>query len=81
MTASSRGEYEIGAMCGFINGGVNSDFIDFGDNAEMEEAFGEGPAGTGTPELRALAVPRRRMDLRRRAAEVSLIALGVGGCR
>lgn len=24
-----KGEYEIGAMCGTLNGGVNSDFIDF----------------------------------------------------
>jgi hypothetical protein len=41
-----RGEYEIGTMCGTLNGGVNSDFIDFDfqGNDEMEEAFGEGEA-------------------------------------
>ena len=40
------GEYEIGVMCGTINGGAHSDFIDFdfGGNDEMEEAFGEGQA-------------------------------------
>ena len=37
-----KGEYEIGVMCGTINGGAHSDFIDFdfGGNDEMEEAFG-----------------------------------------
>ena len=40
-----RGEYEIGTMCGTLNGGVNSDFIDFDFQAdEWEEAFGEGEA-------------------------------------
>lgn len=41
-----RGEYEIGTMCGTLNGGVNSDFIDFHfeGNDEMEDAFGEGEA-------------------------------------
>ena len=41
-----KGEYEIGVMCGTINGGAHSDFIDFdfGGNDEMEEAFGEGQA-------------------------------------
>jgi hypothetical protein len=36
-----KGEYEIGVMCGTINGGAHSDFIDFdfGGNDEMEEAF------------------------------------------
>lgn len=41
-----KGEYEIGTMCGTINGGVNSSFIDFhfeGED-EMEPAFGEGEA-------------------------------------
>lgn len=41
-----KGEYEIGVMCGTINGGANSDFVDFHfqGNDEMEEAFGEGQA-------------------------------------
>lgn len=41
-----KGEYEIGAMCGTLNGGVNSDFIDFdfAGNDEMEDDFGEGEA-------------------------------------
>ena len=39
-----KGEYEIGVTCGTINGGAHSDFIDFGCNDEMEEAFGEGQA-------------------------------------
>ena len=60
-----KGEYEIGVMCGTINGGAHSDFIDFdfGGNEEMEEAFGEGHAGRGTSDLRALAVSRRRVDI------------------
>ena len=41
-----KGEYEIGVMSGTINGGANSDFVDFHfqGNDEMEEAFGEGQA-------------------------------------
>jgi hypothetical protein len=39
-----KGEYEIGVMCGTINSGAHSDFIDFGGSHEMEEAFGEGQA-------------------------------------
>ena len=39
-----KGEYSIGVMSGTINGGAHSDFIDFGGNDEMEEAFGEGQA-------------------------------------
>jgi hypothetical protein len=41
-----KGEYEIGVMCGTINGGAHSDFVDFdfGGNDEMEVAFGEGQA-------------------------------------
>ncbi len=33
-------------MCGTINGGAHSDYVDFdfGGNDEMEEAFGEGQA-------------------------------------
>ena len=60
-----KGEYEIGVMSGTINGGAHSDFIDFDfhGNDEMEEAFGEGHAGRGTPDLQALAISRRRMDL------------------
>jgi hypothetical protein len=57
-----KGEYEIGVMCGTINGGAHSDFIDFGGNDEMEEAFGEGHAGRGTSDLRTLELPGRRVD-------------------
>ena len=41
-----KGEYEIGVMCGTINGGAHSDFVDFHfpGSDEMEEAFGEGQA-------------------------------------
>src|SRR5215218_521613 len=39
-----KGEYEIGVMCGTINGGAHSDFIDIGGSDDMEEAFGEGQA-------------------------------------
>jgi hypothetical protein len=41
-----KGEYEIGAMGGTIDGGAHSDFVDFHfrGNDEMEEAFGEGQA-------------------------------------
>jgi hypothetical protein len=41
-----KGEYAIGVMSGTINGGANSDFVDFHfqGNDEMEEAFGEGQA-------------------------------------
>ena len=75
-----KGEYEIGVMCGTINGGAHSDFVDFHfqGNDEMEEAFGEGHAGRGTPDLRALALPRRRVDLRMRAEEVRFIVSRVG---
>ena len=61
-----KGEYEIGVMCGTIDGGAHSDFVDFHfqGSDEMEEAFGEGHAGRGTPDLRALALSRRRVDLR-----------------
>jgi hypothetical protein len=39
-----KGEYEIGVMCGTINGGAHSDVVDFHfqGNDEIEEAFGEG---------------------------------------
>jgi hypothetical protein len=42
-----KGEYEIGAMGGTIDGGAHSDFVDFHfwGNDEMEEVFGEGHAG------------------------------------
>ena len=41
-----KGEYEIGVMCGTIDGGAHSDFVDFsfGGADENEEAFGEGEA-------------------------------------
>jgi hypothetical protein len=41
-----KGEYSIGVMCGTINGGAHSDFVDFHfqGNDEMEDAFGEGEA-------------------------------------
>jgi hypothetical protein len=67
-----KGEYEIGVMCGTINGGAHSDFVDFDFHGsdEMEKAFGEGHAGKGTPDLRAVALPRRCVDLRMRAEEV-----------
>lgn len=41
-----KGEYSIGVMCGTINGGSHSDFVDFHfvGNDEMEDAFGEGEA-------------------------------------
>lgn len=41
-----KGEYEIGTMRGTLNGGVNTDFIDFdfAGSDEMEDAFGEGEA-------------------------------------
>ncbi len=38
------GEYEIGLMGGTTNGGAHIDFVDFQENDEMEEAFGEGHA-------------------------------------
>ncbi len=41
-----KGEYRIGVMCGTIDGGAHSDFVDFHfvGNDEMEDAFGEGEA-------------------------------------
>jgi hypothetical protein len=66
-----KGEYEIGAMCGTINGGAHSNF---GGNDEMEDTFGEGHAGRGALDLRALAVLRRRVDLRMRAEEVEALS-------
>lgn len=41
-----KGEYEIGVMCGTIDGGAHSDFVDFHfqGNDKVEEAFGEGQA-------------------------------------
>lgn len=41
-----RGEFEIAAQYGGINGGVHSDFIefDFDGNDEMEDASGDGEA-------------------------------------
>jgi hypothetical protein len=41
-----KGDYEIGAMGGTIDGGAHSDFVDFHfwGNDDMEEVFGEGQA-------------------------------------
>ena len=43
---SVKGEYEIGVMCGTVNGGAHSDFVDFDFHGsdEMERAFDEGQA-------------------------------------
>jgi hypothetical protein len=70
------GEYEKRVQYGTSNGGVYEDFIDFDfeGNDEMEDAFGEGHAGRGTPDLRALALSRRRLDLRVRATEVEALS-------
>ena len=44
-----KGDYEIGVMCGTINGSAHSDFVDFHfqENDERKDAFGEGEATLG----------------------------------
>lgn len=70
-----KGEYDIGVVGGTINGGAHSDFVDFHfqGNDAMGEAFGEGHARRVTPDLRALTIPGRRVDLRVRAEEVEAL--------
>src|SRR5215204_6449354 len=72
------GEFEIGVQYGTLNGGVYEDFIDFDFEGERRDGRylrrKSGHAGRGTPDLRALALSRRRVDLRMRAAEVEALS-------